>query len=101
MENIMTAAAHTPGPWQSDGQFIVAPDPSGIHPDIYIAEMVETDDEGRMAASEQQAANATLIAAAPDLLEAAQLVLERWSTGDLADAVRQLDGAVSAATGEG
>jgi hypothetical protein len=65
----MSNAAHTPGPWESDGQFIVAPDPAGIHPDIYIAEIVATDDEGRMAPPKQQVANASLIAAAPFLFE--------------------------------
>jgi hypothetical protein len=43
--------------------------------------------------------NANLIAAAPALLEAALLVIERWSQGDLADAVRMLDSAVAEATG--
>ena len=71
----MTNAAHTPGPWENSGQFIVAPDPKGIHPDIYIAEIVETDDEGRMATPEQQAANARLIAAAPELLDLAKFAL--------------------------
>jgi hypothetical protein len=90
---------HTPGPWRHDWQFIVAPDPAGIHPDIYIAEIAETDDEGRIALPEQQQANASLIAAAPALLEAALLVIERWSQGDLAEAVRMLDSAVAEATG--
>jgi hypothetical protein len=95
----MRGARHTPGPWHHDWQFIVAPDPAGLHPDIYIAEIVETDDEGRMAPRRQQEANANLIAAAPALLEAALLVIERWSRGDLADAVRMLDSAVAEATG--
>ena len=37
--------------------------------------------------------------AAPSLLEAAKLVIARWSDGDLADAVRQLDAAVAEAEG--
>ena len=41
--------AHTPGDWNFDSGFIVAPDPSGIHPDIYIAEIVNEDAEGRIA----------------------------------------------------
>jgi hypothetical protein len=96
----MTTTAHTPGPWRSDWQFIVAPDPDGIHPDIYIAEITETDDDGRAATSEQQSANACLIAAAPALLDAALLVIERWSRGDLAEAVRMLDAAVAEAKGD-
>jgi hypothetical protein len=35
----------------------------------------------------------------PALLAAAQLVLDRWSSGDLAEAVRMLDAAVSDAKG--
>ena len=96
----MTTATHTPDPWHNDGQFIVAPDPSGIHPDIYIAEIVETDDEGRLATPEQRIANADLLAAAPALLNAAQLVLDRWCHGDLAEAVRMLDDAVAEAKGD-
>ena len=95
----MRGSRHTPGPWPHNWQFIVAPDPAGIHPDIYIAEIVDTDDEGRMAAPKQQDANANLIAAAPALLEAALLIIERWSQGDLAEAVRMLDDAVAEATG--
>ena len=37
--------------------------------------------------------------AARDLLEAAELVVARWSEGDLADAVRQLDAAIANAKG--
>jgi hypothetical protein len=95
----MTTATHTPGPWHNDGQFIVAPDPAGIHRDIYIAEIVENDDEGRLATPEQRLANAELLAAAPALLTAAQLVLDRWCQGDLAEAVRMLDSAVAEAAG--
>jgi len=95
----MKNAAHTPGPWRHDWQFIVAPDSAGIHLDIYIAEIAETDEDGRVASPEQQEANARLIAAAPDLLEAAELVIARWSEGDLAEAVRFLDSAVAAAKG--
>ena len=63
--------AYTPGPWDYDMDYIVAPDPSGLHPDIYIAEIVHADDEGRLATPEQQDANRRLIAAAPDLYVAA------------------------------
>jgi hypothetical protein len=66
----MTTALHTPGPWDHDGKFIVAPDPNGIHPDIYIAEIVQEDSEGRVASPEQQLANGTLIAAATEVLDA-------------------------------
>jgi len=62
---------HTPGPWDYDMDYIVAPDPDGRHPDIYIAEIAHVDDEGRIASVEQQDANRRLIAAAPDLYCAA------------------------------
>jgi hypothetical protein len=95
----MTGGSHTPGPWRSDWQFIVAPDPNGIHPDIYIAEIAGSDEDDRVATAEQQAANACLIAAAPALLDAALRVIDRWSRGDLAEAVRMLDAAVAEAQG--
>jgi len=63
---------HTPGPWDYDMDYIVAPDPSDVHPDIYIAEIAHTDDEGRIASPEQQDANRRLIATAPELLEVLQ-----------------------------
>jgi hypothetical protein len=37
--------------------------------------------------------------AARDLLDAAQLVVDRWSQGDLAEAVRELDAAIAKAKG--
>jgi hypothetical protein len=33
---------HTPGPWSSDLDFIVAPDPDGRHPDIYYLGTIDT-----------------------------------------------------------
>jgi hypothetical protein len=89
---------HTPGSWEHDGQFIIAPDPNGIHSDIYIAEIVEADEEGRLAPTEQQVANARLIAAAPELLEACRMVVDNWERGDLAAAARACDAAVEMAT---
>jgi|SRR5579862_1595276 len=65
---------YTPGPWNDDGQFIVAPDPRGIHPDIYIAEILQEDDEGRLAPRRQQRANAALIALAPEMYEELQVL---------------------------
>ncbi len=68
----MSALRHTLGPWDYDMDFIVAPDPNGVHPDIYIAEIAHQDEEGRIASPEQQDANRRLIAAAPDLYKAAK-----------------------------
>lgn len=102
----MTTIEHTPGPWQQDWHFIVAPDPDGIHPDIYIAEIAEEDSDGRVASPEQQEANGRLIVAAPAMLEAlrlAQRVLNtapRFRVGDT-DSYRiaaQVDQAIEAAT---
>lgn len=56
--------AHTPEPWGYDMPFIVAPDPTGQHPDIYIAEIAVDDEEGRIALHEQHEANARRICAA-------------------------------------
>jgi hypothetical protein len=65
----------TPGLYRADGPFIVANDPNGNHPDIYLAEMVESDEEGRFVADiETRWANAKLMAASPDLLAFAQTV---------------------------
>jgi hypothetical protein len=61
---------HTPGPWDCDLDYIVAPDPNGRHPDIYIAEIAASDEEGRIASPEQQMANRQLIATAPEMLAA-------------------------------
>jgi len=70
VEKTPPTARHTPGPWDYDMDYIVAPDPNERHPDIYIADIANSDDEGRVASLEQQDANRRLIAAAPALLEA-------------------------------
>jgi hypothetical protein len=77
MTNII---AHTPGPWDCDLDYIVAPDPNGRHPDIYIAEIAHSDDEGRVASYEQQHANRQLITAAPAMLEALRLAQTALNT---------------------
>ena len=96
--NSRPTPAHTPGPWDYDMDFIVAPDPNGKHPDIYIAEIADSDDEGRVASFEQQDANRWLIAAAPDLLAACTLIVERWERGNLAEAARACTAAILKAT---
>jgi hypothetical protein len=62
--------SHTPGDWHFDSGFIVAPDASGKHPDIYIAEIVTEDDEGRIAPDDQHLPNGYLLAKASALLKA-------------------------------
>jgi hypothetical protein len=72
--------SHTPGPWDCDLNYIVAPDPKGRHPDIYIAEIAHSDDEGRVASYKQQHGNRRLIAAAPTMLEALLLAQRALNT---------------------
>ena len=99
----MTNTEHTPGPWRQDWHFIVAPDPNGIHPDIYIAEIAEEDSDGRVASRGQQEANGQLITAAPALLEAlVNLVAQiegAYDDIDLAEAARACQAAVAPAGG--
>jgi hypothetical protein len=83
METTYPLIRHTPGPWNYDMDFIVAPDPGGRHPDIYIAEIAHSDEEGRIACPGQQDANRRLIAAAPELLEALDYLLEQTVDMDL------------------
>jgi hypothetical protein len=95
----MTKVTHTPGPWlyqyspytAQDGHEIPAFEVQG---DEY--KVCDTN-EDRPAAEQQ--ANALLIAAAPDLLEAAEKVIAAWESGGLASAVRQLDAAIELAKG--
>jgi len=94
----MTTSEHPPGPWQQDWHYIVAPDPNGVHPDIYIAEIAEEDTDGRIAPPEQREANGRLIVAGPALLAACRMVIDRWEQGDLAEAARACQDAVALAT---
>ena len=100
----MTYPQHTPGPWTHDMGFIVAPDPSGIHLDIYIAEIAAEDSEGRIASHDEQMANAALIVVAPELLAALTGLLESpdLNLGNLEcetlDAIEQAVAAITKAT---
>jgi hypothetical protein len=102
----MTTIEHTPGPWQQHWQFIVAPDPDGIHPDIYIAEIAEEDSEGRIASPEQQKANGQVIVAAPALLAALRTLAQQadedcpaeYRTRHFTDAIEQAHTAIFLAT---
>lgn len=86
---------HTPGPWWVEknidrpyvGDFIMSE--SGI--------VAETCTEDETDVSEQEAANAYILAAAPELLSsledgvvAAQAVIDSWESGNLARAVNDL-----------
>lgn len=90
--------ACTPGPWT----FQYSPYLSRFDEEIPAFEVhgehkVCDTNEDRPA--EEQEANAMLIAAAPDLLQAAEKVIANWETGDLAAAVRALGNAVVLAKG--
>jgi hypothetical protein len=124
-DTIEPATAHTPEPWDYDLDFIVAPDPGGLHPDIYIAEIAHRDEEGRVAPPEHQDANARRICAAvnackgiptealergaiaaPRLLEAltrAEGFMSGFEDDELQDGINELlaeiRAAVAAATG--
>ncbi len=66
----MTGLKHTPGPWSVDTCYVIAPDPTGRHPDLYIAEMATDDEDGRLPPDDEQDANAALLASAPELFHA-------------------------------
>lgn len=102
----MTKPTRTPGPWQveplqwdhgasiaivANGQIIctIAPRNEEDEPNMHTAIRGPHDE-----------ANAALIAAAPDLLEAAEKVIASWESGDLAGAVRELNNAIDNARGE-
>ncbi len=99
-------AAHTPEPWDYDMDYIVAPDPSGRHPDIYIAEIAHSDDEGRVAALEQQEANRRRIVAAvnacrglsTDALERGIVAQQRQALDRLLTTAGDLDAAIDGVT---
>jgi hypothetical protein len=70
----MKHTRHTPGPWIAVGFWVEHP--SDKRPDICNCDPRSMDQEGRSDA--EILANARLIAAAPDLLEALRGALEHW-----------------------
>lgn len=100
---------HTPGPWASSDQFRDEGAP------LFVATMARTGNERRIVCrisnkvsgrplEDEDYANARLIAAAPDLLEAAQKVLSNKRGEDdwliLAVHCQELAAAIAKATGE-
>jgi hypothetical protein len=81
---------HTPGDWSFDDGFIVAPDPAGKHRDIYIAEIVTEDEEGRLAPDGQHHPNGRLLAKEPLLLKALERAFEILD--QIADTLYYADG---------
>lgn len=94
------SVAHTPGPWTTN-----CPYGGTIYIDARISSksMQEVASCGPTEEPDQQQANASLIAAAPDLLELAQLVYNSFSGGlvmTFSDAdVEAFGSAISKATG--
>ena len=74
----MSTATHTPGPWKFDGGEVWAPQGRGPDHAANVCKM--TGD------SQSRAANASLIAAAPELLEALRRMVDMFE--------RHLDGRV-------
>ena len=67
-------AKHTPGPWEAVGNLVRSPmvQPQGLSKGVQIA---ECRDAYFLSHTEESKANARLIAAAPELLEVAQMIL--------------------------
>jgi hypothetical protein len=85
---------HTPGPWWSEGAFVVAapePLPDGRKRQRTIAHVWGTD---------PGTPNLSLIAAAPDLLAAAELFARAFDSRSLADARTTAEAAIAKARGE-
>lgn len=103
MENQSPTQAHTAGPWHHSWL-------DDIHGWIlddqghYLAEIVTYDEEGLYVDEAEQLANSRLIAAGPELLahltgivEMAKSVAANWESGNLDQAVRNLDRIATAA----
>jgi hypothetical protein len=101
----MSKTPHTPGRWRiykdkyalfEKNRFVISED------GVLIADTYADYPDTNLGLPEEEEfpANARLIAAAPDMLEAAEKVLARWERGDLAEAIRELAFAVSNARGE-
>ena len=102
---------HTPGPWKtkpSKTPWQAAwADPENVGTTKRITSLYQDNQTAIMADGQTEAvafvpewgyqSDARLIAAAPDLLGAAEQVIASWESGDLAAAVRQLQDAVNKA----
>lgn len=104
-------AEHTPGPWVVDleGPFTLGGDITAVEamtPDGMISReictcMLDTDSHPGGAEWLEDAANARLISAAPDLLAACRAILAGWGHQDgVSRAVELARAAVAKATGE-
>lgn len=94
---------HTPGPWDIDDDtmeiFSITPE----HSAGWIATVLGNDGNGRPLPPEEMAANARLIAAAPELLAALAAMREAFTsngTDGQHNACRMADAAIEKAGGE-
>ena len=76
----MSANKHTPGPWEAVGNLVRSPmvQPQGLSKGVQIA---ECRDAYFLSHTEESKANAHLIAAAPELLDALRAFLRAPSVG--------------------
>jgi hypothetical protein len=87
----MTNLTHTPAPWEDNGNGLIYGQCSGDDDEAPFVADVCTDAN---AYTEREQANARLIVAAPRLLAACRMVVERWEIGDLAEAARMCQAAI-------
>jgi hypothetical protein len=91
----MTHTAHTLGPWEDNGNGLIYGQCSGDDDEApFVADVCNDPNDY----TEQEQANGRLIAAAPELLAACRMVVERWERGDLAEAARACSAAITKAT---
>ena len=83
---------HTPGPWEAVG--------SGIYAQVYLPDKTVWFPLGYTLTAESAEANSRLIAAAPDLLDVAETVLELVTVEMPVELVNKAFAAVEKAKGE-
>lgn len=96
-------SGHTPGPWKisAECQTIIIDDRSPFGNGVLIASCMGNDHSGFYATASQANANASLIAAAPELLEACKSALDwlqGWESAEPFSAT--LRAAIAKATGD-
>ena len=100
----MSAAKHTPGPWLIEGRTIYSLMHHGWNRGVEVLKnrFWASCYHDRSVTDEEAEANARLIAAAPELLEALQMFLDDYesSEGDAQSCARVARAAIAKATGE-
>jgi len=91
-----TSPARDPGPSDDHTPWTFEPVESGFDAGFYQV----ANSKSWVIATRLVYEDARLLAAAPDLLEAAELVIARWEHGDLAEAARKLGAAIFRARGD-